>query len=252
MRLRCGGRDAACRLVIFDKDGTLIDFPSLWVPVVRARARFVVEEAGVNGELEPALLRAFGYDPDSGRIDPRGPLAVAPRRETAVIGATLLYGAGLPWEAATAAVARAYRRADLAVDPARAARPVPDLEANLRRLRAAGARLAVATTDTTAQARRGLAALGVADLFDAILGADDVSRVKPDPEAVHRLCADVGVPAGEAVVVGDAVADMLMAREAGAALAVGVLTGVTLAAELDGHADVVVGSLAELIADPEG
>ncbi|MBI2467676.1 MAG: hypothetical protein HYV62_07635, partial [Candidatus Rokubacteria bacterium] len=75
MRLRCGGREAACRLVIFDKDGTLIDFASLWVPVVRARACFIVEEAGADGALEPALLRAFGYDPDTGRVDPRGPLA---------------------------------------------------------------------------------------------------------------------------------------------------------------------------------
>ncbi|MGH7266023.1 MAG: HAD family hydrolase, partial [Candidatus Rokuibacteriota bacterium] len=100
-----------------------------------------------------------------------------------------------------------------------------------------------------AQATRGLGALGVAELFDAILGADGVSLVKPHPEAVHRLCAETGVPAAEAVVVGDAVADMLMAREAGAALAVGVLTGVTPADELAPHADVVVGSLAELVAE---
>jgi phosphoglycolate phosphatase len=233
--------------VIFDKDGTLIDFASLWVPVVRARARFIIEEAGANGALEPALLRAFGYDPDSGRIDPRGPLAIAPRVETAVIGATLLYGAGVPWEAAMAAVRRAYRRADEAVDPAHAARPVRGLEPTLRGLRAAGARLAVATTDTTAQATRGLGALGVAELFDAILGADGVSLSKPHPEMVLRLCERVGIGPRDTVVVGDAVADMLMGREAGVGLAVGVLTGVTAEAELVAHADVVVGSLTDVV-----
>ncbi|MGH7319816.1 MAG: HAD family hydrolase, partial [Candidatus Rokuibacteriota bacterium] len=116
----------------------------------------------------------------------------------------------------------------------------------LRRLRAAGARLAVATTDTTAQATRGLAALGVADLFDAILGADGVSRSKPHPEMVYRLCERVGIGPGETVVVGDAVADLLMAREAGVALAVGILTGVTPEADLAAHADVVVPSLVTL------
>ena len=247
MRLRCGGREADCRLVIFDKDGTLIDFPSLWVPIVRARARFIVEEAATEPALERALLRAFGYDPDAGRIDPRGPLAIAPRAETAIIGATLLYGAGLSWEDAVAAVRRAYRRADEAVDPVRVARAVPGVAAALRRLRAAGARLAVGTTDTTAQAARGLAALGVADLFDAILGADGVSLPKPHPEMVHRLCEQVGVATVDTVVVGDAVADVLMGREAGVVLTVGVLTGVTTAAAFAGHADVVVDSLAELV-----
>lgn len=238
--------------MIFDKDGTLVDFPSLWVPIVRARARFIVEEARANGALEPALLRAFGYDPDTGRIDPRGPLAMAPRTETAVIGATLLYGTGVPWEEAMAAVRRAYRRADEAVDPVRAARPVPGVEPALRRLSAAGAQLAVATTDTTAQATRGLTALGLADLFDAILGADAVSRSKPHPEMVHRLCERVGVAPREAVVVGDAVADLVMGREAGAALVVGILTGLGTEADLAAHADVVVGSLDQLVPVPEG
>jgi len=247
VRLRCGGREADCRLVIFDKDGTLVDFPSLWVPVVRARARFIVEEAGGDPGLESALLRAFGYDPDAERIDPRGPLAIAPRAETAIIGATLLYGAGLSWEDAVAAVRRAYRRADEAVDPVRVARALPGVATALRRLRAAGARLAVATTDTTAQAARGLGALGVADLFDAILGADGVREPKPHPEMVHRLCEQVGVATADTVVVGDAVADVLMGREAGVALTVGVLTGVTTAADFADHADVVVASLAELV-----
>jgi phosphoglycolate phosphatase len=246
MRLRCGARETDCRLVILDKDGTLVDFRSVWVPIVQARARFIVEEAAVDPGLEPALLRAFGYDPDGGRVDPRGPLAIAPRAETTVIGATLLYGAGLSWEDAMAAVRRAYLRADEIVDPVRVGRAVPGVEATLRRLRAAGARLAVATTDTTAQAERGLAALGLADLFEAIVGADGVTLSKPHPEAVERLCRTVGVPASETVVVGDAVADVLMGKGAGVALTVGVLTGVTTAAEFQDHADVVVPSLADI------
>jgi phosphoglycolate phosphatase-like HAD superfamily hydrolase len=64
---------------------------------------------------------------------------------------------------------------------------------------------------------------------------------------VHRLCEQVGVAPADTVVVGDAVADVLMGREAGVALTVGVLTGVTTAADFAGHADVVVASLAELV-----
>jgi phosphoglycolate phosphatase len=229
-----------------DKDGTIVDFPSLWVPVVQARARFILEEAGVGADLEPHLLRAFGYDPARRHIDPRGPLALAPRAETMVIGATLVYGRGVPWEDAMAAVRRAYRRTDETVDPVRVARLIPGAGEALRRLRQAGSRLAVATTDTTTQARRGLAALGVAELFDAIMGADGVQMSKPDPEMVLRLCEATGVVPGETVVVGDAWADMRMGRQAGVALTVGVLSGVATASDFGGEADVVVDSLVDV------
>jgi phosphoglycolate phosphatase len=63
---------------------------------------------------------------------------------------------------------------------------------------------------------------------------------------VERLCAETGVEPKETVVVGDAVADLVMAREAGAALAVGVATGVTPESDLRPHADVVVASLGDL------
>jgi phosphoglycolate phosphatase len=46
--------------------------------------------------------------------------------------------------------------------------------------------------------------------------------------------------------VGDSPADLLMARAAGAARSIGVLTGVGDRASLAPHADLVLGSIAEL------
>jgi phosphoglycolate phosphatase len=57
--------------------------------------------------------------------------------------------------------------------------------------------------------------LGVADLFDLVISADDVSRPKPDPEGVRLILARLGKEPGESVYIGDSIIDQLTAAGAG-------------------------------------
>jgi phosphoglycolate phosphatase len=66
---------------------------------------------------------------------------------------------------------------------------------------------------------------------------------------VLHLCAALGVAPGRTAVVGDAPADLAMARAAGAGLTIGVLSGVGAAADLEPLADVVIASVDRLRAD---
>jgi phosphoglycolate phosphatase len=60
--------------VIFDKDGTLIDFTATWVPLIQKRVAFLLKLLGKNDEtLRAFLLKSWGIDPISGKVDPRGP-----------------------------------------------------------------------------------------------------------------------------------------------------------------------------------
>ncbi len=110
------------------------------------------------------------------------------------------------------------------------------------RLRAAGWRQAIASSAPRANIDTMLDLVGLADAFDAIVSADDVTVGKPDPQ-VFLLAADrIGVTPARAVVVEDAAAGIEAARRGGMAS-----IGVHHAGEL--AADVFVRSLADLPLD---
>jgi HAD superfamily hydrolase (TIGR01549 family) len=57
--------------------------------------------------------------------------------------------------------------------------------------------------------------LGIADMFGALLGFEDVSAPKPDPEGVLSVLERLGSSPEETVVVGDSLSDVLSAKTAG-------------------------------------
>ncbi len=226
----------AIRGILFDKDGTLFDFASTWEPAYREAVAALAAAAG-DPTLAQRLLTKAGHDPETGRIDPASPLACGSIDEIIAL-----------WRAEPALAAvddcaervhGIFRRHATGM-----ARPVTDLAALFRRLRRRRLRLGVATMDTTANARQSLDR--VAGMLDFIAGYDAGFGAKPDPRVVHAFGACTGLANAELAVVGDAVSDLCMARDAGAGLAVGVLTGVTARAALEPVADQILDSVADL------
>lgn len=74
---------------------------------------------------------------------------------------------------------------------------------------------AVITNSSTELARQALSTVRLEGHFDAVVGADQVPRSKPAPDMVLEACRRLGVPPGEAVVVGDSRFDEEAARAAG-------------------------------------
>jgi phosphoglycolate phosphatase len=66
---------------------------------------------------------------------------------------------------------------------------------------------------------------------------------------VLHLCEALGVAPARTAVVGDAPADLLMGRRAGAGLVIGALSGVGDAEHLSPAADLVLRSVADLQTD---
>lgn len=76
--------------------------------------------------------------------------------------------------------------------------------------------LAVFTGASLRAARILLSATGLADRFTAVVGGDEVTRQKPDPEGLLRACLRIGVGPHDTVYAGDAPRDLQAARAAGA------------------------------------
>jgi phosphoglycolate phosphatase len=227
-------------LLIFDKDGTLIEFHLMWGPWVEELA--VRLEAATGLPLREGLYPLLGLDRATGRVEAHGLMAATPMRRLREVVERYVSDAGAGPAAAAEAVASAWH----APDPVALAQPVTDLKALLPALRRRVPTFAVATSDDRDPTERTLAALGIAGELAALACADDGMRPKPAPDPVLHLCAELGTTPSRTAVVGDSPADMRMARAAGAGRVIGVLTGVGDLAILEPLADVVLGSIEEL------
>ncbi len=241
------GKRVPCRLIIFDKDGTLVHFASTWVPLIRKRISFLLRALGRNGELERLLLKSWGIDPTTGRIDPRGPCPVSPRSEEIVIGTMTLYQQGYPWDESKQKVMQAFDQADAASNREEMLNPVKGIQSLLSSLKKKGFLLALATSDERRDTESMLSSLNMGMLFDRVLCAGEMNPPKPDPQTILSICRQLSVSPEETIFIGDTVTDMLMGKKAGLGLTVGIIEGgVTPREELEKVADLVVESIQEL------
>lgn len=227
-------------LIIFDKDGTLIEFDLMWGGWVDDIARRL--EASTGLALREGLYEMLGVDPESGLVQWHGLMAATPMARIREAIEAYVAAAGAGADRARAAVDGAW----YAPDPVGLARPVTDLPELLRRLRGRVARFAVATSDDRGPTERTLESLGIAGEMATLACADDGFPSKPAPDPVLRICERLGVDPGRTAVVGDSPADLRMGRAAGAGRVIAVLSGVGDEATLAPLSDLVLPSIEAL------
>jgi HAD superfamily hydrolase (TIGR01509 family) len=90
--------------------------------------------------------------------------------------------------------------------------PLPDVEEVLSLLRAEGFRMAIATTKIRMHLDGILVKLGWESTFSATVGGDEVTKVKPAPEALELVLKRLQARADESLMIGDTINDVLAAR----------------------------------------
>jgi phosphoglycolate phosphatase-like HAD superfamily hydrolase len=229
-------------LVVFDKDGTLIDFDAMWGVWAEDLADRL--EAALGSPITTDLHREIGYDNLTRRTIAGSPLAATPMAHLRTMTTELVVrSTGRSFAAAGAAVDAAW----LAPDPVALARPLADLGSLFRALRTAGRRVAIVTSDDRAPTEATVASLGLAELVDVLVCSDDGLPSKPAPDTLLHACRLLGVDPIRTAMIGDSIADMRMATAAGVGRRIAVLSGIGLQAELRPLSDVVIDSIAELL-----
>ena len=90
----------------------------------------------------------------------------------------------------------------------------PDVKETLESLHG-HVRFAVATAKIRTATLEILDTLGIIDLFDYIVTADDMTRMKPDPQSIQMVQARFGVAPESVVMIGDMATDIQAAHAAG-------------------------------------
>lgn len=224
--------------ILFDKDGTLFDFQATWAGVVEA----MLDQLAPMPTARAVMAAEAGYDTALRRFLPGSPIVAGATAETAAIWARHRpdLGARMIEDMANDAALAIARR------PGGLVPAVPDLPGLLDGLAARGLALGVATHDTEDGARTQLGAAGALDRFGFIAGYDSGHALKPAPAMLLAFARSAGISPARVVMVGDSRHDLEMVAAAGAALAVGVLTGPATVEDLAPHAHHVLPSIADL------
>jgi len=213
--------------VVFDKDGTLFDFNTVW----SAWCDRVIDELSAgDSNLATKLSATIGYDRHSKNFTSGSLIVSGAADDTANAIAAVLPNSN------AGHVNEVCIKHTVGLPLA----PVSNLAGVLDKLKASGLALGVATNDSEASAHAQLVESNTAHYFDFVCGFDSGYGSKPSPGMLREFCSTTGLVARDMAMVGDSLHDINAGIAAGAGLTVGVLTGPATESELAGHADVVM------------
>jgi phosphoglycolate phosphatase len=221
--------------LLFDKDGTLLDYAASWPPINRDAGLLAADG---DPALAAKLLRLAGADPVSGDAKADSLLAAGNTHELAQA-----------WRAAGSQVPHAElaQRLDRLFQSAVSRMvPVCDLAALFARLHGRGLKLGIASSDSAAAVIATAAHFGLSETLAFACGYDSGHGAKPGPGMALAFCAATGLAPERIAVIGDNRHDMEMGRAACAGLRIAVLTGTGNRATLGPHCDLCLDSIADI------
>lgn len=221
--------------ILFDKDGTLVDFDRTWGPAAYEVMQTLA--AGRDAAFR-RLAEVSRFDLRDRTFAPDSPFLTGALHVYGPLWAKALGRRDLP--RLNEEIAGLFRVAALS-----SLTPIGDPAALTRRLGGEGYRLGIVSNDSEASIRLQAGRLGILEDLDFLAGCDSGFGAKPDPGMIIAFAGAFAVTPSRIAVVGDTLVDMRAARAAGAA-AIGVLTGPSHREDLAAHADYMIDTVEDL------
>jgi len=237
------------RGILFDKDGTLIDFNSIWIPLAFELTSKLFFKYQILPKQKAVLLDRIGVSPDgnmvSGSIYASGTeddLAKALYQSGKEMGICLPdYNFFLECIQSEVKTYMQAHRSQI--------RPVPHAGRTLAALKNMGLTLGISTSDNEENTRICLEETGLLKYFQYIGCPGDSKSPKPSGDILLDFSAKFGIKPEEVAVVGDTSVDIAFAKQNHAGLAIGVLSGAGNREDFKENADYVFSSIAGLLDD---
>ncbi|MBQ4528524.1 MAG: HAD family hydrolase [Clostridia bacterium] len=221
--------------IIFDKDGTLIQFDAFWISVSVNAINQILKELDREDIPAEEILLSIGVE--NGVANTDGLLCKGTYEQIALAINDVLkkHNCMVSDEKFVSMVLDAYNRnADLGeVLPT-----CEKIDEVLSSLRSSGIKLAVVTTDNLEITQKCLGKLGIENLFDKIYTDDGDTPVKPDPWCALDFAEQMNMEKDEIIMVGDTMTDVCFAKNAGIGV-IGVGANDENRQRLSKHADAV-------------
>ena len=238
------------KAVIFDKDGTLFDYYTVWAPVFRDHMDILLHKLGRSGDdrLRGEILNMLGIDTDG--INPdglifrhNGPLMLVTlyifSKRNRISYPTLIQGFREGFEEAKNLIKESLVKQ---TDP-------ESLIPLFRKLKEAGYLIGIVTSDNSESTKICLDHFQITPYIDMISTYDDHFKKKPHPQSFEAFCRKFSLKPGEVIVIGDAPVDMTYAKRGGAGYKIGVLTGSGDLKRLQKGADVIYEDISSVMDD---
>lgn len=226
--------------VIFDKDGTLENSGAYWRLVGSERARLI--DAQIPGVGEP-LMMAFGIVDDI--LDPQGLMAVGSYNENEIAAAAYIAETGKSWcesrKIAQAAFSEVAESKYLIKTP-KLATLYNDVRETLQSLSNKGLKIGILSADSTSSVENFVSNHQLHSYIQLCLGANK-EITKPNPQLFKQACEALKVTPEQTLMIGDASVDMMMAKDAKAAGAIGICRHQNLRIDL---ADIQIDTLLKI------